>query len=181
VSAVAVEAWLEDLDDLAPGSRAKIRNVMSAVFKHAMRHEWIGRNPIALARQSAKRQRIPEVLTVEEIRALIGELAEPYRTLVFLAAVTGMRVSELLALKWEDVRCDAGEIVLSRSIVHQQIGVMKTEASRKPLPLDAGLAGVLLNWRRLCAYNQPGDWIFASPDKKWHTALLARKHSAEIH
>jgi integrase len=86
-----------------------------------MRHEWIGRNPITLVRQSAKRQRIPEVLTVEEIRALIRELAQPYRTLVFLAAVTGMRVSELLALKWEDVRFDTSEIILSRSIVHQRI------------------------------------------------------------
>jgi integrase len=178
VSAVAVESWLEGLS-LAPGSRAKIRNVMSAVFKHAMRHEWIGRNPITLVRQSAKRQRIPEVLTVEEIRALIRELAQPYRTLVFLAAVTGMRVSELLALKWEDVRFDTSEIILSRSIVHQRIGIMKTEASRKPLPLDAGLADVLQNWRRQCAYNQPGDWIFASPDKRgkqpyWPENVLRR-------
>jgi len=118
-----------------------------------------------LLRKAAKSEDL-EVLTVEEIRALIRELAQPYRTLVFLAAVTGMRVSELLALKWEDVRFDTSEIILSRSIVHQRIGIMKTEASRKPLPLDAGLADVLQNWRRQCAYNQPGDWIFASPDKR---------------
>jgi integrase len=52
---------------------------------------------------------------------------------------------------------------------------MKTEASRKPVPLDAGLAGVLLNWRGRCPYNQDADYIFASPDKDgsqpyWPTA-----------
>jgi integrase len=90
-----------------------------------------------------------------------------------------MRLSELLALKWQDVRFDAGEIALSRSIVRQHVGSMKTEASRKPLPLDAGLADVLLNWRRQCAYNRPGDWIFASPDKRgtqpyWPENILRR-------
>jgi integrase len=39
---------------------------------------------------------------------------------------------------------------------------MKTEASRKPIPLEAGLAEVLLRWRAECAYNRPDDYIFAS-------------------
>ena len=42
---------------------------------------------------------------------------------------------------------------------------MKTEASRKPVPLDAGLADVLLGWRQRCPYNQDADYIFGSPDK----------------
>ena len=58
-------------------------------------------------RQSAKRRRVPEVLTVEELNALLSQLKEPFRTMVFVAAVTGLRVSELLALKWYDfnLRC----------------------------------------------------------------------------
>ena len=60
---------------------------------------------------------------------------------------TGLRVSELLGLKWADIDYAAGEIHLSRGIVRQRIGKMKTEASRKPLPLDAGLADVLTQWR----------------------------------
>jgi integrase len=39
---------------------------------------------------------------------------------------------------------------------------MKTEASRKPIPLEAGLAEVLLGWRAECAYNQRDNYIFAS-------------------
>jgi integrase len=48
--------------------------------------------------------------------------------------------------------------------VHQHVGEMKTEASKKPLPLGVGLAEVLMDWRAQTPYNQPGDWIFASAD-----------------
>jgi integrase len=164
VKAVSVETWLKTLT-LADGTKAKLRNLMHGIFNHAMRWEFFDRNPITLVRQSAKRTRVPDVLTVEEIGKLLGELADPWRTAVYVAVITGLSVSELLALKWADMDFAAGEIQLSRGIVRQHIGVMKTEARRKPVPLDAGLADVLLNWRGRCPYNQDADYIFASPDK----------------
>src|SRR6516165_4218698 len=111
------------------------------VIKHRprMRNEWLLRNPIRLVRQSAERQSVPDVLTIEEIGAILREQGSgPYYVMTFLAAVTGLRVSELLALKWEDVRFAAGEIHLSRAIVCQHVGPLKTEASQKPLPMGRG-------------------------------------------
>jgi site-specific recombinase XerD len=43
---------------------------------------------------------------------------------------------------------------------------MKTEASKKPLPLDPLIAAVLMNWRANCPYNQASDYVFASPSKR---------------
>jgi len=178
VRTVAVESWLQSVP-LSLGSRAKIRNVMSALFSHAMRWELYDRNPITLVRQSAKREKVPDVLKAEEIRSLLSELQEPYRTMVFLVATTALRASELLALQWQDVDFDAGQIRLSRGIVHQKITAMKTEASRKPLPLTTEWALVLANWRAKCAYNQSHDWVFASLAKKgtqplWPENVLRR-------
>jgi integrase len=85
--------------------------------------------------------------------------------MTFMAAVTGLRVSELLALKWEDIRFASGEIVLSRGIVCQHVGTLKTEASRKPVPVDSGLSAALLDWRGRCPYNQEADYVVASPEK----------------
>src|ERR1035437_6958940 len=178
VRTVDVEEWLGKLP-LANGSRAKIRNVMSAIFSHAMRYEWFNRNPIALVRQSAKRERLPDVLTAEEIGALLVELREPCHTAVLLASCTGLRVSELLALKWEDIRFDAGEIRPVRAIVDAHIGALKTEASGKAVPMALELASALLDWRGTCPYNQDSDFVFGSPEMNgtqpyWPDSMLRK-------
>ena len=162
VKAVAVEQWLRSLK-YADGSKAKARNIMSAVFNHAVRWEWLTVNPIRMVRQSAKRTRIPIVLSIEQIAALLRILKEPTRTMVFLAVFTGLRVGELLGLKWKDIDFQKMEIHVIRSIVMQHVGDCKTEASRKPVPLDLRLANVLWSWRLQSPYPTDEDWVFASP------------------
>ena len=121
-------------------------------------------NPIRWVRQSAKRRKILAVLDVAEIRLLLDSLQIRERTLVLLDAGTGLRMSELFGLKWKDVNFQANEIRVTRSIVMQVVGPCKTEASQKPVPLDPNLAEALLAWRRHTRYNEPDDWIFASPE-----------------
>jgi integrase len=162
VRSVAVEEWLRSLK-LSNGSKAKMRNIMHAVFNHAIRWEWHERNPITHVRQSAKRSKVPIVLDVEEIAALLQLLKEPARTAVFLDVMTGLRVGELLALKWNDIDFAKSQISVTRSIVMQHIGDCKTEASRKPVPLDSRLAVALSRWQAISPYPQPDDWVFASP------------------
>jgi integrase len=138
VKTVAFESWLGTLK-LCNGSRAKIRNILSAIYSHGMRWEFTNRNPITLVRQSAKRRHASCVLDVEEIRALLAELKGMYRVMVFVAATTGLRVSELLALRWQDCDYMAGEIHLTRGIVRQRETMMKRRphGSRFPWSLDS--------------------------------------------
>lgn len=164
VKAVQVEQWLKTLP-LARGSKAKIRNIMSALYSHAIRWEWTDKNPITQVRQSSKRSNIPTVLSVEEIQRLFSCIKEPCRTAVILDAVSGLRVGELLGLKWEDVRFDQLELNVTRSVSRQVITPCKTEVSRKPIPMNAEIAEMLWRWRQDAPYNQPDDWIFASPHK----------------
>lgn len=99
---------------------------MHVIFAHACRHEWLEKNPITLVRQSAKRQKLPDVLELDELKKLLAELQNPARALVFLTAATGLRVSEALGLKWSDVDFTAAQLRLSRAVVHQHLGDMKT-------------------------------------------------------
>ena len=91
IKAVDVEKWLKNLCfpngiPLAKGTKAKVRNIMSALYSHAIRWEWAERNPITSVRQSAKRERTPEVLTIAEVVNLLSAIPEPFRTAVFLDA-----------------------------------------------------------------------------------------------
>lgn len=165
VKSVAVEEWLDGIKR-AKATRAKIRNLMSALFTHAMRYEWADRNPIKLVRQSEKRERIPDVLELFEIQLLLSKLGVRERTLALLDAGTGLRVSELLALRWQDVDFDNLELNVTRSIWHQVVGDCKTEASAKPVPLDSYMA-------------EDDDYVFASATMRgeqpyWPDNLMKR-------
>jgi integrase len=162
VRAVEVEMWLGTLP-LARGSRAKIRNLMSVVFNHGRRHGFIERNPIGLVRQSAKRQTVPDVLLPSEINRLLQGLHNRERTLVLLAAGTGLRMCELFGLKWRDIDFAGKQGSVQRSIVKQAVGPCKTEASQKPVPPDLRLVRTLRAWHRCARFRQPTDWVFASP------------------
>jgi integrase len=162
INAGEVELWLRSLP-LARSSCAKARNLMSVLFNHGIRHDICGHNPIRLVRQSAKRRKIPAILSVADIQKLLPALPFRERTLVLLDVGTGLRMSELLALKWRDVNFRAREISVTRSIVFQVVGPCKTEASQKPIPLDSYLAKALRAWRKHTKYRAPDDWVFASP------------------
>ena len=165
VRTIEVECWLAKLP-MARASRAKVRNLMSVLFNHARRYDLFDRNPITMVRQSAKRRTFPEVFSADEIQRLVAALKIRERTMVLLAAGTGLRMSELFALKWKDIDFAGCEMNVTRSIVNQVVGPCKTEASQKPVPLDARLAQALQEWFRQVKYSRPEDWVFASPHSK---------------
>ena len=137
VRTMDVENWLKtqkraDGALLANSTKAKFRSVFSVLFNHAIRCEWLeqGKNPIAPVRQSAKRRRTPEILEPNEVYALLSRLQSCFRIMVLVAATTGLRRSELFALKWSDIDFSNLRIDVQRSIFLGNIGDCKTETSR---------------------------------------------------
>ncbi len=164
-----VEMWLKSLD-LAPKTKGNIRNVMAVVFNCAMRWGIIeqGINPLALVRVRgiSRRQTEPRILAANEIRSLISALAlEPYHTMVVTALSTGLRCSELFALKWLDIDWERLTVLVRRAIVDGVVGDVKTKYSQSGLPLDAVLAEILFTWKRASQFGRETDWVFASPMK----------------
>jgi integrase len=161
LKAVVVEQWLRSLS-FAPATKSKIRNIMSALFAHGKRYGIVGLNPIQGVRCSAKRLKEPDVLTPEEFGRLLPKLPQRERVMVLLAGTTGLRRSELIALTWQDVNFDTLEISINKSCVRAQIGVTKTAASAKPVPLSPQVASALREWSKVTPYKRPGDFLFPS-------------------
>jgi integrase len=82
--------------------------------------------------------------------------------MVLVAGCLGLRVSEIVGLKWSDF--DLGELTLlvQRSRVHGKDGDVKTEYSRDRVPLDPALVNVLVQHRRRW-FEAPDGWVFANP------------------
>lgn len=163
VKAVEVEDWLKSLSK-ANGTKAKIREVFGAAFRHGMRHELYPSNPIANVRQARKRTVEPSILEPSEIVSILGELesVEPVRTAFLLAAVTGMRRGEIFGLKWADVDLGGAILHIRRSYVDGVEGPPKTESSRRPLPIPPQAIEALKVWKEKSSFPAPDNWVFAS-------------------
>ncbi len=163
VKAVSVESWLKSIDK-ANGTKAKIREVFGAAFRHAMRHELHPSNPIANVRQIRKRATDPSILEPAEIAAILHILegVEPVRTAFLIAAVMGMRRGEIFGLKWTDIEFERAVLHIRRSYVDGVVGQPKTESSRRPLPLPPQAIEALTNWKAKSSYTKPENWVFAS-------------------
>ena len=89
------------------------------------------------------------------------ELEQPFSTLVFLVAATGLRISEALGLKWGDLDYERHTIHLQRVWVgNELIDHLKTEGSAAPVPLGDLLADALRGWNRNTPYGKSEDWVF---------------------
>ena len=181
IKAVAVERWLGSIGDLSNGTKAKLKGIMSEVYQHAIRYGWMedGKNPIFAVRQSAKRARVTEPLESHEFRALMLELSTKMRVIGIVAATTGLRISEVLGLKWADIDWKASQMEVSRSVVDGVVGQCKTETSRRPVPIDHFTLVELSGWRKESCYAGLEDWVFASEKVQgkmppWADTLLDR-------
>jgi integrase len=197
VKAVAVEKWLRQLNrvrppwekpdttpikraPLSPSSKAKIKGCMYSLFKHAKRHEFFDKNPIEDVRQGSKRLRKPDVLKLDEIRALMQEIANPaIRLAILVAGVTGLRRSEVRGLKWLDIDFQAHWITPTQGSVRTLVTNLKTRASGEPIPIPEALTAAFQEWRRQTPYRADEDWVFASPATSgrsplWFDSALVR-------
>jgi integrase len=147
---------------------------MSLLFNHGRRYDLCERNPIEWVRQSAKRTS-PDVLTTHEVPRLLANLRFGEYTLVLLAVTTGLRRSEIFALKWKDVDSEAKQIHVTRSIVQNVVGICKTESSQKPVPAHDDLVETLQQWRGETRYKSPEDCLFASPVRQGRWPYLAQQ------
>jgi integrase len=93
-------------------------------------------------------------------------------------AVTALRASELIALKWKNVGWDTGILQSEFALVEGEL--KETKSKSNSLPLAEAVLDVLRLWREHTPYRSDEDWIFASPHFHGRTPytyqILFRRH-----
>ncbi|HZQ25246.1 MAG TPA: site-specific integrase [Terriglobales bacterium] len=168
VQAREVELWLK-ATSLQPKTKAHLRSILSSLIDFAMWSNLIPAklNPMSLVRIQgvSKRARKPRILTVDEFHQLVDQMREPSRTIALVCVCLGLRISEALALRWEDVDWLGSKLSVRRAIVEQHVDEPKTAGSTATFPLSAELLSKLQLWRRSTEFSADSDWMFASPVK----------------
>ena len=159
------EHYSESLSDtMVRGCHANCRSALEKAVQEGL----IRVNPAVGCKLPPKKAREMQVLTREEIqRFLIQAKAEGYFELFLLELTTGLRRGELLALQWDDLNLETGELKITKQVYRTKedgllISQPKTKSSIRTVSLPQPLLAILKEYRE----GINSRWMFPSPLKE---------------
>jgi hypothetical protein len=124
-------------EGLSGSSVHGIRTALGKVLQAAVEWGYLDTNParglIVGDRRPAKERLF---LTPAQVRILVNSLPDPCCTIVSLLALTGLRIGELLALRWKHIDMSIGVIRVRETVSEGNFGTPKTRNSRRDIPIS---------------------------------------------
>jgi integrase len=127
--------------DITPGRNGKtvenIVSTLSSIVRHVRRWNWnVPAISIAdLSMPECVKSSTPRMLTAAQIMTLIEKADEPLKTILFVLALTGLRINEALGLTLADLDFDEKTIHVRHSAYRGTLGTPKSEASKADVPM----------------------------------------------
>jgi integrase len=140
------------LESLSPATVIQIHNVANQALKQAVKLRLIPYNPAEATTPPRKAGEEITPLNLEQTQRLV-KVAWTKRmgSLVIVAVLTGLRVGELLGLKWDDIDLRKGTVEIKRQLLNprggMKFGPPKRKASQRLIVLPER-ATAALQWRR---------------------------------
>jgi integrase len=161
IAAEDIERWRAGLS-CSNRTSQKYLIVLNGIFKRAMKVYRLPSNPMTLVERPRVRHSSEiDVLSAAEVRTLVRETStEQHKALILTAAFTGLRMGELLALRWGEVDFAAETIRVVRSFT---IGGESSPKSGKPrsIPMVREVATALARLGQRERFTGDGDLVFA--------------------
>jgi len=163
-----IEEWQNKvISHLSYDRQKRIKGVLREIFRNAKKNRMISYNPVLESDHLKKRvteRVVVETYTNEEIKKILQEsFKEKDNNWIYmwflLSFTTGLRVGELLGLKWDDIDFDEGILFLRRS---RTKGVENKTNSRKNHDRDIILLRNVADELRLMKMRSESEYIFVS-------------------
>jgi integrase len=150
---------------------------LSKILGTAVEWGYIEANPVRMTRLPRRRRMHAKVvLTPAQLRLLVAKLPEPSRSLVVLLMLTGLRIGELLALRWRNVDLVIGLFRVEETVYEGHFDEPKSRHSVRLIPLGP-LAVAILSER--CRQILPDSSALVFPSRTGSTldrrTLLSRQ------
>jgi len=107
---MSLQKYFSGLASSPHESKDKIRDFLSSILESAVTYGLPIRNPmesVKLRPEKRGKKRIKPYSTPEQFQQLVDLIVEPYATMVYTAVYTGLRVSELCALRRGNLHDDS--------------------------------------------------------------------------
>lgn len=157
-----VQMFLADKSKrFAPWTVHQLRSILSKIFGTAQRWGHLESNAAKTVQVPAlvdTRERL--TLTPEQVRSLLAQLEEPYRTMVLLAVLSGLRRGEIFGLRWKYVDFNERSITVAECSYEGHAAPPKTRASRRKVFVDETVMDSLSRLRP--PHSQPDDLVFCT-------------------
>lgn len=145
-------------DRYAPNTVRGAYGKLGSAFRWALVEGLIHVNPCAGVRIPAAPHKVIEPLAVTTVQEIAQTMRVPaVRAMVLFAAATGLRASELRAVRWEDIR--DGQLFVHQQLAAKGTGFvpLKTPASRRRLTVGAGALAMLQELRAEHGAGERGE------------------------
>lgn len=158
-----IEAWRQTLTDLSNRTKNKLLIQLHGIFRRAQRMYGLDGNPLARVEKHPQRSSGDiEVLAPEEVWALVRAASSELDGVIYLtAAFTGLRMGELLALRWRDVDFSGSVIRVRSSWAGGQLTTPKSGKVRS-VPMAPDVASALAKLSAREHWTGDDDLVFAS-------------------
>jgi integrase len=156
-----------------------LRNLLSKIFSTAVDWEYVPANPASGVKLPPRPLRGQlRFLTTNEVSRLLKALEEPQRTLVLMAVLTGMRIGELLALRWENVDFERKIIRIREAVYEGHNSTPKTQGGIRDIPIGPRLEQALHHHLR-CRRTSDDSLVF--PSRKGTHLRPGNLHKRYLH
>lgn len=162
-------------------SKNRLMTEAHGIFKRAMKVYGLPRNPAAEVERLRVRSATDlQVFSPEEVHALVRAAACEQDAAIFLvAAFTGLRMGELIALRWRDVDFTASRVRVAGSFSGGQLTTPKSGKVRS-VPMASVVASALARLAAREHWTGPDDLVFPGELGAWldNSALRRRYKDA---
>jgi integrase len=146
------------------GTLRGVRATFATLLRTAVERGFLDRNAAHGIRiRSTSVRVVPRFYAPQQIRLLLPELSEPCRTVVQVAVLTGMRIGEILALRWKRLDLRRASLEVAETFSEGEFGTPKTRSSHRVIPLSRLLTSVFETLRSKAPSSAPDDLVFMTP------------------
>ncbi|HLQ44700.1 MAG TPA: tyrosine-type recombinase/integrase, partial [Planctomycetaceae bacterium] len=160
-----VQQWVADRFRQKLGWQT-VRNswtLLSGILETAVEYGYLSMNPARGVKFPEKElKEAPVLFTAEDFMKLLEQLDEPYRTMARLIALTGLRIGELLAVRWRCLDLEIGTLSVRESVYEGKFQSPKTRKSRRTMPLGPQIIVWLREHRLRAKRTESDDLVFGN-------------------